>query len=132
MAQRVESVPEDVWDWIGDGDEIQNIAVIRRPHRVQWTNNDAALAMVRMIRHGSVHLGLMGEYEGNPAAPCGIGRWGTDDAPDWPQAWEDLGISEPNTYGLLGRLAERLRQAGDGPSLGKGDVGRVQRPRRVP
>ena len=43
----------------------------------------------------------MGEYEGNPNSPCAIGKWGADDAPDWPEGWVEVGIPEPTTYGIV-------------------------------
>ena len=97
------SVPggaEDAWDWIGDGELFYTDRVIGRPNSYLWVNSQTAIKLAQKITSGAVHIGLKGEYEGNPNIDdCGIGRWGTSDAPEWPNEWESVGISEPDTYG---------------------------------
>lgn len=99
------SVPggaEEVWDWIGDGNLFYTDQVIARPNTYLWLNSQTAGKLAQKITGGAVHIGLKGTYEGNKhIVDCGIGRWSTSDAPEWPDAWEDVGIPEPSTYGII-------------------------------
>ena len=68
----------------------------------QWNSNEKARKIAEKANKKHVYFGIYGHTEaGDGQAPVSLGKWGTDDAPDWPEVLEDAGIEEPNTFNIL-------------------------------
>ena len=60
-----------------------------------------------------------------PQLSLRIGKWGADDAPDWPEGWVEVGIPEPTTYGIV--IAKILPRRRSGNPMRAGHLGSPQR-----
>ena len=78
-----------MYDWIASGVTITSDSEIAKPQLWPWPiATEAGREILRYINdHSSVHLGLKGHSETHGGPPCSLGRWGTDDAPEWPNGF---------------------------------------------